>query len=299
MPNQWLVYWRKDQIEAAVSDRLLDHAASEQFVNVRPGDSLWISGQGKTAALVTVGPLEVLDVVGQKEAERRLSYEPWKARYHAMVAPGAETASREVSLESVIDELRFVSKQRPRLDPTKPLGNQLQRIRHLTKPSADLLRRLWAGRVASAASEYDDIQSRLEQFDKLDERVTVWRRREQSFLREYLFGSGDSGACAICGAMLPTALLIAAHIKPRSQCTDAERRDFVNNVVPMCLLGCDALFESSFLVVDEGKVRVQMDAGVSVRLRVLLKDLDGRSTSAWKPGRFQYFRWHANQRGRT
>jgi hypothetical protein len=128
MPNQWLVYWRKDQIEAAVSDRLLDHAASEQFVRVRPGDSLWISGLGKTATLVTVGPLEVLDVVGQKEAERRLSYRPWKATYHAMVTPGAETASREVSLESVIDKLRFVSKRSPRLDPTKPLGLQLQTV---------------------------------------------------------------------------------------------------------------------------------------------------------------------------
>src|SRR5260370_15525818 len=98
MPNQWLVYWRKDQIEAAVSDRLLDHAASEQFGGVRPGDSLWISGRGKTAKLVTVGPLEVLDVVGQKEAERRLHYQPWKAKYHAMVAPAAETAGRHGSL---------------------------------------------------------------------------------------------------------------------------------------------------------------------------------------------------------
>jgi hypothetical protein len=161
------------------------------------------------------------------------------------------------------------------------------------------LRRLWEGRVASAASEYDDIQSRLEQFDKLDEQVKVWRRREQSFLRDYLFGSCDSGACAVCGSMLPIALLIAAHIKPRSQCTDAERRDFVNNVVPMCLLGCDALFESSFLVVDEGKVRVQVDAGANERLRALLEHLDDRSTSAWKPGRFQYFRWQANQRSHT
>jgi hypothetical protein len=80
MPNQWLVYWRKEQIEAALSDRLLDHAASEQFGKVQPGDRLWICGQGKTAKLVTVGPLEVLDVVSQREAERRLPYQPWKAK---------------------------------------------------------------------------------------------------------------------------------------------------------------------------------------------------------------------------
>jgi hypothetical protein len=36
--KQWLVYWRKEEIQAAVFDRLLDHAASEQKAT---GNAFW------------------------------------------------------------------------------------------------------------------------------------------------------------------------------------------------------------------------------------------------------------------
>lgn len=51
MPNQWLIYWRKEQIEAAVSDRLLDHAASDQLGAVRPGDSLYRQHWGDSPSM--------------------------------------------------------------------------------------------------------------------------------------------------------------------------------------------------------------------------------------------------------
>jgi hypothetical protein len=78
--------------------------------------------------------------------------------------------------------------------------------------------------------------------------------------------------------VLPTALLIAAHIKPRSKCTEDERRDFVNNVIPMCLLGCDALFELRFLVVADGKVHVKKNLVTTDKLKALCDHLDGLST---------------------
>jgi len=296
-PNHWLVYWRKDQVEEAVSDRLVDHAASEQFSRVQSGDLLWICGRGKTDQLVTVGPLKVLDVVGQTEAERRLPYQPWKAKFHAMAAADEELAAREVSLTSIVGKLRFNSKVSPRLDSATPLGQQLQRIRQLTKTSANLLGQLWESQVDRATADYEVIQSKLKQLGKLDKEVTVLRRLEQSFLRKYLFGSGDKGTCAICGSVLPVSLLIAAHIKPRSKCTDAERRDYTNNVVPMCLLGCDALFECGLVVINEGKVQVRMEASSPGKLKALFDQLNGRPAAAWKPGRFQYFRWHANVNG--
>ena len=154
------------------------------------------------------------------------------------------------------------------------------------------------GRVAGAARVFDDLQSKLDRLGKLDAEVTSLRRLEQGFLRDYLFRSANIGTCAICGFDFPIGLLVAAHIKPRARCTDAERRDFINNVVPMCRLGCDALFEGGFVVVEAGKIRARLAAYASDRLKELLNAVNGRATPAWKAGRVRYFRWHARQRMR-
>lgn len=92
----------------------------------------------------------------------------------------------------------------------------------------------------------------------------------------------------------PSGVAGAAHIKPRTDCSDAERRDFAH-VVPMCLLGCDALFERCLVVVHAGKVKVRIRAGAKGRFSEVVGALEGRSTPAWEPDRFKYFRWHARQ----
>ena len=47
-------------------------------------------------------------------------------------------------------------------------------------------------------------------------------RREQSLLREQLFGGRQSAACPVCGQLFSSEFLVAAHIKPRSKCSTAE-----------------------------------------------------------------------------
>lgn len=83
--------------------------------------------------------------------------------------------------------------------------------------------------------------------------VTASRRAEQRYLRASLL-SRDDVRCALCGGRFPPELLIAAHIKPRSQCTDTERLDFRAAAMLACTLGCDALFEHGYLAVDGGGV---------------------------------------------
>ena len=293
MSKEWLIYALKENIEMAVSG-LLDHWASEQFGKrkVEKGDMLWICGPGRKEKLVTVGSIKVDAVVGQREAERRLPYKPWRANYHVLAQRGEETRAREVSLAPVVKKLRFKSEQHQRLNPAKPLGPQLQTMRQLDADSAALLRRLWGDVVDKASSEFDEIESKLQHIDKLDEENTTLTRREQAYLRKYLFGSDEAGTCVICGERFPIELLIAAHIKRRAKCTDAERRDLAN-IVPMCLLGCDALFERGLVVVKKGKIEVRLEAGLNDRLKTLVDTLDGRLTTAWKSGRLRYFRWHA------
>jgi hypothetical protein len=47
MPRAFLVYWLPEQIQTAITDGLLDHAASEQFGRIASGDVLWITGKSR------------------------------------------------------------------------------------------------------------------------------------------------------------------------------------------------------------------------------------------------------------
>lgn len=75
-------------------------------------------------------------------------------------------------------------------------------------------------------------------------------RTEQADLRRHLLGNRMSAPCSVCGEMYPRRLLIAAHIKPRSLCNDAERRNFNAVAMLVCSLGCDTLFEWGYILVD-------------------------------------------------
>ena len=47
--------------------------------------------------------------------------------------------------------------------------------------------------------------------------------------------------------------LVAAHIKKRSVCTDAEKRDLKYVAMSACKFGCDELFERGYIAVaDDG-----------------------------------------------
>lgn len=63
-----------------------------------------------------------------------------------------------------------------------------------------------------------------------------------------------AGECPICGELLPSRLLIAGHIKPRSKCSEDERKDYRAAAMLICNLGCDALFEWGYVFVDSGGI---------------------------------------------
>jgi len=87
---------------------------------------------------------------------------------------------------------------------------------------------------------------------ELDHEHSVLGRREQIYLRKFLFGNHDVRVCAMCGRSLPVKLLVAAHVKRRSDCSRRERLDAKNIVVALCVLGCDALYERGLISVAEG-----------------------------------------------
>lgn len=118
-------------------------------------------------------------------------------------------------------------------------------------------------------------------------------RLEQGPLRRRVV-PGPTGICAICAREFSSMLLVAAHIKPRSECSETELRDLDHIAVPMCLFGCDALFERGWISVSpEGEIKVSdlVDFDESVKLYVQ-NHVNGRRTSAKLAGRESYFKWH-------
>lgn len=123
-------------------------------------------------------------------------------------------------------------------------------------------------------------------------------RREQRFLRGALgIATGDPNAvssCGMCARIFPQGFLVAAHIKPRHMCSDAERLDLHHVGWALCLAGCDALFEQGYLGVnDEGRiVGLGPPATVPAALQDLIDPLLGSRAPGWSSNRTVYFEAH-------
>lgn len=125
---------------------------------------------------------------------------------------------------------------------------------------------------------------------------TSVRRAEQTYLRANLLRQyGEQ--CALCGRTLPAELLVAAHIKARSFCSEEERYDFQSVAMLACSLGCDALFEKGFIGVDGvGEVHLSPELRLSQDNAILR--LQGRRCLAFKADNVSHFqhRWDTDFR---
>ncbi|MGW8375195.1 hypothetical protein [Streptomyces sp. ODS28] len=122
---------------------------------------------------------------------------------------------------------------------------------------------------------------------------TATARAEQARLKNYLL-PGTEGECALCGRLLPRPFLVAAHIKKRQACSEAERWDVGNIAMLACLLGCDSLYEHGLITVSaHGHLQVSPLARTTPAVaRHIDTHLDGRSITWWNPRREPYYAWH-------
>jgi hypothetical protein len=124
-----------------------------------------------------------------------------------------------------------------------------------------------------------------------DRVVQALARTEQAYWRQMLFGGAREGRCAICGRDLPVQLLVAARIKQRSSCSHAERLD-PENVMAACLLGCDVLFERSYIRVDNETVRMNgrtANASLAEAIAGIATSHVCLGPSGWTSNRAKYF----------
>lgn len=139
--------------------------------------------------------------------------------------------------------------------------------------------------------DYKNTLSNLENADKLDTEYMARRRKEQSFLRNYLFGNDKYFECGICGEKFPIDMLITAHIKKRSYCSNDEKLDYKNIVMPMCKLGCDDLYEKGYIFVDgSGKISLNRDRPITQKISQYVDPIIGKRCKYYNEQRSKYFK---------
>ena len=141
-----------------------------------------------------------------------------------------------------------------------------------------------------AESKGERVTGQQRDFATTDVAGSTLRRAEQRYLRQALLARYGN-QCALCGRVLPESLLIAAHIKLRSESSEADRLDFEAAAMLACSLGCDALFEQGYLTVDDGG-RVRTAPTTNPELLPVLDKLGGLQCLAFSEATKQNFEFH-------
>lgn len=133
-------------------------------------------------------------------------------------------------------------------------------LNYLALPTGPVTHGPTPPRVRPARRDPAAAERALTALEEIDASRTAKVRAEQGLLRDYLL-DGETGDCALCGRTFPIQFLVVAHIKKRSECTEEEKRDFDNVVMPNCTFGCDELFERGYIGVDaDGQIVVSDQA---------------------------------------
>ena len=128
----------------------------------------------------------------------------------------------------------------------------------------------------------------------LDLKVVSTQRREQAILRGALgLNEAPTAQCGICSKVYPVTFLVAGHIKKRSECSKEERLDVQHVAMPICVFGCDALFERRLIKVIDGVIATAPTGEVGVD--EYLCAIEAKAAPGFNVERSAYFNWHASQ----
>jgi hypothetical protein len=150
------------------------------------------------------------------------------------------------------------------------------------------------GKKTTYEQKYASVERELEEMEELDQRRESLVRKEQALLRRFLFGNRRQSSCALCCQRFPIELLVASHIKRRSECSRGEKKDYRNNVIAMCRFGCDELFERGYILVDQqGLIQRNNRMVLTPTVEKYMKTIVGRHCGEWSGERAPYFKWHS------
>jgi hypothetical protein len=254
----YMAYWKTNQVRAATKEaaggHMIDHAASQQFGKVQPGDTVWIVNIEKgTHRFLLVARIEVGAVIGQREANRVLKarygdgYDVYRAAHHLLAIEGSEETAREIPLDPIARQLRFVAPQsRDRLKITDGQVDQQQvrAVRELTPDTIEIFEGLWrtaSGRdLRRSGIDGEEHVPNRSYLEGAAVRVLVNRyERDRSARDECVAHHGT--ACAVCGFEFSReyegvgeGFIHVHHIVPLATCGRRYRIDPINDLVPVC-----------------------------------------------------------------
>ncbi len=152
MASNYLVYWKTAEIQNALaSGGHLSSVTSKQLKNRGLGDRLWVCGLDQEGEFVLIGYLDIDRLVSegggtQTRGEQVEDRERYSGQYLALAREGNAVALRRVSLEHLVEKIRFIGSGADtlgRLPSGRVNGHQLQTHRKLTAGSAKLLKEAW------------------------------------------------------------------------------------------------------------------------------------------------------------
>lgn len=142
------------------------------------------------------------------------------------------------------------------------------------------------------ADEYEVFRQRLikASSDGTDGANSVTTRKEHHILSQWLFEGKEKEHCAICKKEFSVKSLVTAHKKKRKDCAENERTD-PHIVMPLCVFGCDYLYEKRMIYIESGVV-IRSDypeVGYGFELSYI-NEIKGNNIDArWLEGGDQYF----------
>ena len=127
-------------------------------------------------------------------------------------------------------------------------------------------------------------------------------RKEQKLLRRLCIGTRTThptATCVICERVVPNIgdFIRCAHIRPRNSLTTSEQLIDLHNVAPMCTFGCDALFETGSIIVDQDGIIRRNDNGQYMQESVVEQAnlVNEQHCAAHTEESEVYFQFHRNR----
>jgi len=145
-------------------------------------------------------------------------------------------------------------------------------------------------KYSGSINDYDLYRERLKNLYSLtNQSIENKISREQSILKEWLFKGKTHLTCALCGRTYSVKSLVTAHKKKRSLCSENERIDpYI--VMPLCLFGCDYLYENRFIRIRAGKLEAVISENMTEAEKEYIRTFDGRNVAEeWLKGNPDYF----------
>jgi len=146
--------------------------------------------------------------------------------------------------------------------------------------------------TTEVSTKYEDFRQRLIKASSggTDGSSNVVTRKEHHILSSWLFEGKEKEVCAICQKEFSIKSLVTAHKKKRKDCAENERTDpYI--VMPLCVFGCDYLYENRLVYIDSGIVSSTDDSEYIYFSELdYIKSISGNKLEArWLKGDELYF----------